>query len=85
VIIGFYLGFAAYTSQSLVIPMVIHFLNNFFAVLLYFIIGDDELFKSNVSDAASLDSNVFYFVLLLFMFVALMFFIRNYYKKRKTV
>jgi len=84
-IIGFYLGFAAYTSQSLVIPMVIHFLNNFFAVLLYFIIGDDELFKSNVSDAASLDSNVFYFVLLLFMFVALMFFIRNYYKKRKTV
>jgi uncharacterized protein len=84
-IIGFYLGFAAYTSQSLVIPMVIHFLNNFFAVLLYFIIGDDELFKSNVSDAASLNSNVVYFVLLLFMFVALMFFIRNYYKKRKTV
>jgi hypothetical protein len=84
-IIGFYLGFAAYTSQSLVIPIIIHFLNNFFAVMLYFIIGDDDLLKSNVSDAASLDVNVMYFFLLLIMFTALMFFIRNYYKKSKIV
>jgi len=82
-IIGFYLGFAAYTSQSLVIPIIIHFLNNFFAVMLYFIIGDDELFKSNVSDAAALDANIIYFIILFFMFTALMFFIRNYYKKIK--
>jgi uncharacterized protein len=80
-IIGFYLGFAAYTSQSLVIPMIIHFMNNFFAVMLYFIIGDDELFKSNVSDAAALDANIIYFLILLVMFTALMFFIKNYYKK----
>jgi uncharacterized protein len=84
-IIGFYLGFAAYTSQSLVIPIIIHFLNNFFAVMLYFIIGDDDLLKSNVSDAASLDMNVIYFFLLLILFTALMFFIRNYYKKSKIV
>jgi membrane protease YdiL (CAAX protease family) len=84
-IIGFYLGFAAYTSQSLVIPIIIHFLNNFFAVMLYFIIGDDDLLKSNVSDAASLDMNVMYFFLLLIMFTALMLFIRNYYKKSKIV
>jgi membrane protease YdiL (CAAX protease family) len=82
-IIGFYLGFSAYISQSLVIPIIIHFLNNFFAVMLYFIIGDDDLLKSNVSDAASLDMNVIYFFLLLIMFTALMFFIRNYYKKSK--
>jgi membrane protease YdiL (CAAX protease family) len=84
-IIGFYLGFAAYKSQSLVVPIIIHFLNNFFAVMLYFIIGDDDLLKSNVSDAASLDVNVMYFFLLLIMFTALMFFIRNYYKKSKIV
>lgn len=83
-IIGFYLGFAAYTSQSLVIPIIIHFLNNFFAVMLYFIIGDDELFKSNVTDAESFDANVMYFFILLFMFAVLMYFIRNYYKKIKT-
>lgn len=84
-IIGFYLGFAAYKSQSLVIPIVLHFLNNFFAVILYFIIGDDELFKSNVSDAESLDANILYFILLLIMFIALIFFIKNYYKKNNKV
>ena len=82
-IIGFYLGFAAYSSQSLVIPIIIHFLNNFFAVLLYFIIGDDELFKSNVSDAASLDTNIIYFVVLLVSFIVLMFIIKKYYQNRK--
>jgi len=51
--------------------------------MLYFIIGDDDLLKSNVSDAASLDMNVIYFFLLLIMFTALMFFIRNYYTKSK--
>lgn len=81
--IGFFLGFAAYLSQSLVIPIIIHFLNNFFAVVLYFIIGDDELFKSNVSDAESFDANIIYFLLLLFMFVALMFIIKKYYTTNK--
>jgi len=82
-IIGFYLGFAAYLSESLVIPIIIHFLNNFFAVMLYFIIGDDELFKSNVSDVASLDSNIIYFVVLLVSFIVLMFVIKKYYQNRK--
>lgn len=84
-IIGFYLGFAAYSSQSLVIPIILHFLNNFFAVMLYFIIGDDELFKSNVTDAESLNGNVIYFFLLLFLFIALIFLIKNYYKKNKII
>ncbi len=84
-IIGFYLGFAAYKSESLVIPIVLHFLNNFFAVMLYFIIGDDELFKSNVSDVESLDANILYFFLLLLMFITLIFIIKNYYKKNNNV
>jgi membrane protease YdiL (CAAX protease family) len=84
-IIGFYLGFAAYKSESLVIPIVLHFLNNFFAVMLFFIIGDDELFKSNVSDVESLDANILYFFLLLLMFITLIFIIKNYYKKNNNV
>jgi membrane protease YdiL (CAAX protease family) len=82
-LIGFYLGFAAYSSQSLIIPIILHFLNNFFAVMLYFIIGDDELFKSNVSDETSLDTNILYFMLLLIAFIVIIVFIRNYYKQKK--
>ena len=79
------MGFAAYSSQSLLIPIILHFLNNFFAVMLYFIIGDDELFQTNVTDDVALNANVTYFILLLFLFIALMILIRNYYKKRKIV
>ena len=82
-IIGFYLGFAAYSSQSLFIPMVLHFLNNFFAVLLYFVIGDDELFKSNITDPESLNANIIYFFILLVLFIATIFLIKNYYTRRK--
>ena len=82
-IIGFYLGFAAYSTQSLFVPIVLHFLNNFFAVMFYFLVGDDELFKSNVSDVDSLNENVLYFFLLLIMFITVVFFIKNYYKKNK--
>jgi membrane protease YdiL (CAAX protease family) len=82
-IIGFYLGFAAYSSQSLFIPMVLHFLNNFFAVLLYFIIGDDELFKSNVTDPESLSANILYFFVLLILFITTIYLIKNYYNRRK--
>ena len=84
-IIGFYLGFAAYSSQSLFVPIILHFLNNFFAVMLYFIIGDDELFKSNVSDIESLDANLIYFFLLLLMFITVVFLIKNYYKKSNKI
>ncbi len=81
-IIGSYLGFAAYSSESLFIPMTLHFLNNFFAVMFYFIFGDDELFQSDVTNIESLNANIIYFFLLLIMFTAVIFLIKNYYKKR---
>lgn len=84
-IIGYYLGFAAYSSQSLFIPMVLHFLNNFFAVVLYFIIGDDELFKTNVTDPESLNTNIIYFIILSLLFITTIFLIKNYYQKRKAI
>lgn len=34
--IGFYLGYLAYASRSLWIPIIIHFANNFFAIIIIF-------------------------------------------------
>jgi membrane protease YdiL (CAAX protease family) len=83
-ILGFYFGFAAYSSQSLIIPIILHFLNNFFAVMLYFTIGDEELITTNVVDPAALNTNYLYFFSMLVLFIVLMFFIKQYYKKIKT-
>lgn len=79
-ILGAYFGFTAYISKSLVIPVILHFLNNFTAVLLYYFIGDDELIDSGaVSNGSDLLSYVSMFVGLTILFIILLFFIRRYY------
>jgi len=34
ILLGLYFGFAAYTSNSIIVPMLLHFLNNFLAILI---------------------------------------------------
>lgn len=82
--LGLYFGFAAYRSKSLVIPIYLHFLNNFFAVMLYFTIGEDEFITGNISDVEALDSNVFYFFLSAALFLVLIFFIKRFYSRTTT-
>ncbi|MEP0859971.1 MAG: CPBP family intramembrane metalloprotease [Ignavibacterium sp.] len=84
-VLGFYFGFAAYTSKTLLIPILLHFLNNFTAVMLYYIIGSEELIKSDVS-AKSGDDLGFYTlvtVALSLVFVALIFLIKKYYSQKQ--
>jgi membrane protease YdiL (CAAX protease family) len=84
-VLGFYFGFAAYKSQSLVIPITLHFLNNFSAIMLYYTIGDDELITGKVSESSALNMNIEFFFLMMALFVALMIFIKQYYSKNKKL
>ncbi len=83
--LGFYFGFAAYISKSLIVPMFLHFLNNFGAVILYFIFGDDELISTDVTDSGGLEANIFLFFLLALLFTIVIFMIKKYYFKIRTV
>ena len=83
-ILGAFFGFAAYKSKTLIIPMVLHFLNNFSAVILYYIIGDDELIKSDISvNPNELSSYVIMFLALTVLFVGLILLINKYYSSKK--
>ncbi len=83
-ILGAYFGFAAYKSKSLVIPMIMHFLNNFSAVILYYIIGNDELIKSDAKAGGSeLSSYLIVLVILTLLFVVLVAVINKYYTIKK--
>lgn len=82
--LGLYFGFAAYMSESLVIPIFLHFINNFFAVMLYFTIGEDELITSNIAESEALNSHIIFFFVLAGLFLLVVIFIRNYYLKTKT-
>ncbi len=41
--LGVYFGYAAYKTNSIFVPMLLHFLNNFLAVLLSFSLGKEEI------------------------------------------
>ena len=85
-VLGAFFGFAAYKSKTLLIPMFLHFLNNFSAVSLYHIIGDDELIKSDSSvNSDELSSYVMMFFGLVVLFVGLIVVINKYYSSKKLL
>lgn len=85
-ILGAFFGFAAYKSKTLLIPMFLHFLNNFSAVMLYHIIGDEEIIKSDPAvNPNELSSYVTMFLGLSVLFVGLIIFINKYYTSKELI
>lgn len=83
--LGLYFGFAAYMSNSIFIPMILHFLNNFAAIILFFVFGNDELINTTVESNADLKSSVFVFILLSVVFAGVIVFIKRYYSKVNNI
>ena len=83
IILGLYFGFAAYMSRSIFVPMILHFTNNFIAIIMYFLIGDKDLVDSSASGV--LDIRISFFLLILFtvIFIGVVYIIFAYYKKKK--
>ena len=82
-ILGAFFGFAAYMSRSLVVPMILHFLNNFSAILLYQIIGNEDLIKSDAAiKGDELSTYLMLLVILTLLFVLLIAVINKYYSTR---
>jgi membrane protease YdiL (CAAX protease family) len=79
--IGIYLGFAAYISNSILVPVILHFLNNFIAVMLYITLGNEELIKSTSEQDIDIQSAAVLFFVLILMFSLLIIVIKKYYQK----
>ncbi len=84
-ILGFYFGFAAYTTESIVVPMILHFINNFVQVILIFIYGDEEIFNNGITKNFDLMSSLSTFFLLAIVFAALIYLIKKYNSKNKNL
>ncbi len=84
IVLGIYLGYSAYRSDSILIPVMLHFLNNFITVTAYFIFGSEEIFSTNVIDAESISSQTVMFFILLAVFIFFMNYLNNFYSRKKT-
>lgn len=85
IILGMFLGYATYKSNSILVPVVLHFLNNFIAIIAFFVFGKDELMQSNFVDVENIETHSLTFLVLLALFVGFIIFInKNYHKLTGT-
>jgi len=85
IVLGMYLGFSVYKSNSIVVPIILHFLNNFIALIAFFIFGEEELMQSKFSDVENISTHLITFSILLAVFIGFIIFIgKNYNKLTKT-
>ena len=81
--LGFYFGFAAYKSNSIFVPMSMHFLNNFVAIIFYFIYGDDNIINSAVDKDFKLGPALMMFLGLAVLLAGVVLMIKKYYSSRE--
>ncbi len=86
-LIGFYLGFSVYMTDSIVTGIILHFINNLTAVLAFFIFGEEDFVNTALS-GESFATHLISFTFLLFVFASVIYFIKKYsntlLKKRGT-
>jgi membrane protease YdiL (CAAX protease family) len=79
--LGAYFGFAAYASNSIFVPMILHFINNLLAVLAFFLLGSDELINTAANKTESLFPQLISFAIFGTLFFAYIFYIKINYNK----
>lgn len=82
--LGVFFGFAAYKSGSIFIPMILHFLNNLLAVVMFFVLGVDEFLQVESIDPSEIGINIFLFIFFLVLFLGYIFILRKQYHKLKN-
>ncbi len=85
VALGFYFGFAVYKSNSILVSIILHFFNNFISILLFFMIGNEDLINSDVGSDVDLSSALSLFLFLLALFIGIVLYIRRYYSLNKNL
>lgn len=81
--LGFYFGYAVIKTNSIFVSMTLHFINNFSAIILYLIFGDDELVQNpslKPNELQSVFINLFFEIII---FIVIMYLINLYYKRYK--
>ncbi len=82
--LGLYFGYAAYKSNSIIIPMIIHMINNLVSVTVYFKCGEEEFLLPETFETGELISSSVYFVLFTIVFISLIVFINYYHNTYKN-
>jgi membrane protease YdiL (CAAX protease family) len=82
--LGVYIGFATYMSNSIFVAMALHFINNFIAIMAFFIFGEEEFMETAVYSPDAIAGQFLSFFALLCVFIIFIYYVKRYYKTLKT-
>ena len=79
--LGLYFGYAAYASNSIFVPIALHFFNNFIAVLAFLILGKDELINTSATQNDNVLPQLISLIIFSILFFAYITYVKmNYHK-----
>lgn len=81
IILGTYLGYSVYKSNSILVPVILHFINNFVAVNAFFIFGSEEFLEPTAISSDEILTVITGFFLLLLLFSGFILFVNRFYNK----
>jgi membrane protease YdiL (CAAX protease family) len=79
-LLGLYFGYAVYMTDSIFVSMTLHFSNNFFSVILFFILGESQLQQNQMPALGELKSAYIALLFSSLLFVSVIIMIQRYYK-----
>lgn len=83
-ILGLYFGYVTYKSNSIIIAVVLHFINNFIAIVAYLTFGTEDIINTEIANTDSIGLNVASFFLLLSIFFTFIYFVKKKYNDPLT-
>jgi len=82
-LLGAYFSYLVYLTESIFIPVVLHFLNNFITVTLFYTMKSDELLKTRPSIDIPLSNLVFTLIFIIISFIVVLVILNNQVRNRK--
>lgn len=84
-LLGAYFSYLVYLTESIFIPIVLHFLNNFITITLFYTMKSDELLKTRPTTDMPLNNLVFTLIFIIILFTILIILFRNQVYARKKL
>jgi membrane protease YdiL (CAAX protease family) len=82
-LLSLFLGYAAYKTNSILVPAGIHFANNFFMIILYYMVGDEAV-NAKPDSSVSIGSYFLFLFINILFFLVWLYFVRKFYRKPET-
>jgi len=81
--LGFFIGYSAYKTNSILVPVILHFLNNFLSVIMYYVFGSEDQSIGTKVTGMEFKSALVSFSYQFILFAAVLGYIIYYYRKVK--